>query len=65
MCPLWGMLIVEEAVPVCVGVGDIWDISVLCTQFCCDPKGVPKIKSIKNASCMDSLGAFMWQFFDI
>lgn len=51
----WGMLIVEEAVDMEVGV--TWDFSDLSIQFCREPKMAIKIKSdFKN--CRDSLDRF-------
>lgn len=38
----WGMLIVEEAVD--MGVGVIWDFSDLSIQCCCEPKMAIKNK---------------------
>ena len=32
----------------CGAEGDIWELFVLSTQFCCEPKTALKIKSIKK-----------------
>lgn len=32
----------------CVGIGSIWEIAVVSTYFCCEPKSALNIKSIKK-----------------
>ena len=36
--PLWWEMLIMEEVSAYVGTGNIWEVSVLPTQFCCKPK---------------------------